>query len=324
MPGYHGKPLPIFEVNAVGQLTTKQHPTWQFPHSGDGEKFAKPATEQRARADYSNLTAEFYDAPLIITMENLPPDGVRLSSWLEGELLALAHEKNGITGDELQSRWPYNFRERDPVTYESPDGAPHKILIDKIWYYTAFKCSKALLGREGMLQLVNSKYSSETDFVQRCNSIPSKGNTFPWMIQKSLDRSPAAKSRLWHLICSSEIPCVQGPPTFTTFDPDRMAKNEIGALEKRYGKEFLAACIHIFHISDKQNPFRSQLDDWANGRISGVSPEKPSSTYTFNTSRKGGSGARFDRPLILHHSSDCEKISKSKVQSPSSSTPTLP
>jgi len=113
----HGKPLPIFEVDATGQLAPIQHPTWQFPLSGDGKKLEKTGTGQRARADYSKLTVEFYDAPLVVTMDNLPPDGVRLSSWLEGELLALAYEKGGIVGDELQSRWPYNFRERDPVTY---------------------------------------------------------------------------------------------------------------------------------------------------------------------------------------------------------------
>src|SRR5262249_6575351 len=54
---------------------------------------------------------------------------------------SLAHQENGIVGDELLSRWPYNFRDRELVTYACPDGAPHKILVDGVWYYTAFKCT---------------------------------------------------------------------------------------------------------------------------------------------------------------------------------------
>ena len=193
MSGVHGKPLPIFEANANGQLTTKQHPTWQFPHSGDGQISAKPATEQRSRAGYSNLTAEFYDAPLVITMENLPPDGVRLSSWLEGELLALAYEKNGITGDELRARWPYNFRDRDPVTYACPDGAPHKICVNKVWYYTAFKCSKALLGREGMVELLNSKYFSTPEFVKKMQQHSQQRRHFPMDASEELGQVTRCK-----------------------------------------------------------------------------------------------------------------------------------
>ena len=46
----------------------------------------KAASEQKARADYSQLTVEYYDAPLIVTIGNLPPYGVLLSSWHEGKL----------------------------------------------------------------------------------------------------------------------------------------------------------------------------------------------------------------------------------------------
>jgi len=67
-----------------------------------------------------------------------------------------------------------------------------------------------------------------------------------------------------------------------------MAKNKVGALEDRYGQDFLAACGHIFNISDPRNPFRSELDHWASGGIIGFGPKQPSSTSIFGCNFTGG------------------------------------
>ena len=135
-----------------------------------------------------------------------------------------------------------------------------------------------------------------------------------------MDKSSAAKSQLWHLIDSSEVPCVQGLPTFTTFDPDRMAKIKAGALEERYGRSSWPQCGHIFNVTDQRNPFRSQQEHWASEDHCSR-PNQPSIIYRFIPSRKGASGSRSGQRIVPHHSSDCND--QSKLQSSPRSTPTL-